>query len=116
MMGEGQLWGSLAWLSAIAESAKKQGFSLPPFTGHGMGNARSVKTGDGRFITFKRRLVANASSRRVDGIEWTLWLEARRFADAHRDLPRAARAEAGKNVTDALKLLKGRLLGEVDAG
>ncbi len=63
-----------SWLRAIAEAAKAQGVVLPPFTGHAMGAARSTMVEDGRFITFKRRLVPAAQAE-VDGIEWTLWQE-----------------------------------------
>ena len=97
-----------AWLSAIAEAAKEQGILLPPFTGHGMGSARSVKTRDGRFITFKRRLVPTAQAE-IDGVEWTLWLEK-------EDLPRPIAAfreplePKQETVAGALSLLKGWLL------
>ena len=97
-----------AWLSAIAEAATEQGIFLPPFTGHGMGSARSVKTGDGRFITFKRRLVPAAQAE-VDGVEWTLWLE-------HEDRPKPIAAfreplePKQENVTSVLSLLKGWLI------
>src|SRR5262249_9744382 len=63
-----------SWLSAIAEAAGEQGVAVPSFTGHGRGGARSVKPEDGRFVTFKRRLVPPAQAT-VDGVEWTLWLE-----------------------------------------
>src|SRR5262245_29423751 len=97
-----------AWLSAIAEAAKEQGIPLPPFTGHGMGSARSAKVADGRFITFKRRLVPAAQAV-GDGVEWTLWLE-------QDDLPtpiaafRESLEPKPENVTDALSLLKGWLV------
>jgi hypothetical protein len=97
-----------SWLSTIAEAAKEQGFSLPSFTGHGMGSARSVKLADGRFITFKRRLVPEAQAE-VDGIEWTLWRE-----QDNLPMPVAAFREPvqprQENVTAALSLLKGWLV------
>ena len=97
-----------SWLRALAEAAKEQGVPLPSFTGHGMGSARSVKVGDGRFITFKRRLVPAAQAE-VDGVEWTLWRE-------QDDLPvpvaafREPMEPKPESVTTALALLKGWLV------
>jgi hypothetical protein len=96
-----------SWLRAIAAAAKAEGVSLPSFTGHAMGGARSVSVEGGRFITFKRRLVPAAQAE-VDGIEWTLWLE-------QDDLPtpiaafREPAEPKPENVTTALSLLKGWL-------
>jgi hypothetical protein len=95
-------------LNAIAEAAKEQGQPLPPFTVHGMGSARSTKTADGRFITFKRRLVPAAQAE-IDGVEWTLWCE-------QDDLPVAVAAfrrpllPRPDHVAVSLSLLKGWLL------
>lgn len=63
-----------SWLRAVAEAARGEGVSLPPFTGHAMGGARSASVAGGRFVTFRRRLVPAAQADR-DGVEWTLWLE-----------------------------------------
>src|SRR6516225_8639230 len=99
-----------AWLRALAETAKEQGISLPPFTGHGMGGARSAKGADGRFITFKRRLVS-ADQAKIDGVEWTLWLE-------QDDLPAPVAAfrvpldPNQENVLETLSLVKGWLLDQ----
>jgi hypothetical protein len=97
-----------SWLKAIAQAAKEQGVSLPSFTGHAMGSARSVSVADGRFITFKRRLVPTARAE-VDGVEWTLWRE-------QDDLPvpvaafREPLEPKQENVATALSLLKGWLV------
>src|SRR5262245_31260984 len=64
----------LRWLTAIAEAAKEQGIPLPAFSAKGMGNAQTTRGEDGRFATFKRRLVP-AEKAAIDGIEWTLWSE-----------------------------------------
>jgi hypothetical protein len=96
------------WLTAIAEAAKEQGISLPPFHAQGMGNARSVILADGRYITFKRRLVPAAQAE-VDGVEWALWLE-------QDDLPtliaafRETLVPKQEIVNDTLSLLKGWLV------
>ena len=96
-----------SWLRAIAHAAKEQGVSLPSFTKHGMGSARSVSC-DGRFITFKRRLVPSTQAE-VDGVEWTLWT-----AQDQLPVPVAAFREPlepkPENVTVALSLLKGWLV------
>ena len=63
-----------SWLKALAEAAHEQGILFPPFTGQGMGYARTEKGADGRFVTFKRRLVSSDKAK-DDGIEWTLWSE-----------------------------------------
>lgn len=63
-----------SWLKAIADAAREQHLALPPFTAGGMGTARSSTVGDGRFVTFKRRLVP-ADQAENDGVEWTLWFE-----------------------------------------
>lgn len=63
-----------SWLKAIADAASEQHLTLPPFTGGGMGTARSSTVAGGRFVTFKRRLVP-ADQAESDGVEWTLWLE-----------------------------------------
>ncbi len=39
-----------------------------------MGTARTARLSNGRFATFKRRLVSAAQAE-VDGVEWALWLE-----------------------------------------
>ena len=97
-----------SWLRALAEAAKEQGVSLPSFTGHAMGSARSVSSADGRFITFKRRLVSAAQAE-VDGVEWTLWRE-----QDDVPVPVAAFREPlqprRENVAPALSLLKGWLI------
>jgi hypothetical protein len=97
-----------SWLKAIAEAAKAQSVPLPRFTQHGMGNARTAPTQDGRFITFKRRLVPAAQAA-VDGVEWTLWLERDHLpvrVAAFREplVPQPAK------VTLALSLMKGWLV------
>lgn len=97
-----------SWLRVLAEAAREQGVPLPSFTQHGMGSARSVKVGNGRFVTFKRRLVP-ASRAEVDGVEWTLWYE-------QDDLPVAVAAfreplqPKPENIAVALALLKGWLV------
>jgi hypothetical protein len=63
-----------SWLRAIAEAAKVRGVSLPSFTGHAMGGARTARLEGGKFITFKRRMVP-ADRAEVEGVEWTLWCE-----------------------------------------
>jgi hypothetical protein len=63
-----------SWLKAIVDAAREQHLALPPFTGGGMGTACSTTVADGRFVTFKRRLVPAAQAE-IDGVEWTLWLE-----------------------------------------
>ena len=97
-----------AWLSAIAEAAQDQGVSLPRFLGHGMGSARSEPLRDGRFITFKRRLVQPAQAD-IDGVEWTFWIEQN-----DRPTPIAAfrepQAPKPENVAEALALLRGWLI------
>jgi hypothetical protein len=98
----------LSWLRVIAEAAKEQGVALPPFGGRGMGTARSGRLADGRFITFKRRLVLPARAN-VDGVEWTLWSE-------QDDLPvpiavfREPQEPTRENVMTALALIKGWLI------
>src|SRR5271157_345717 len=97
-----------SWLRAVAEAAKERGVPLPSFTGHAMGGARSLSAKDGRFITFKRRLVPAAQAE-VDGVEWTLWRE-------QDDLPvpvaafRESLEPKRENVTNTLLLLKGWLV------
>jgi hypothetical protein len=97
-----------SWLRALAEAARQQSLTLPPFTGHAMGGARTLSVADGRFVTFKRRLVP-ADQAEVDGIEWALWLE-------HDDLPERIAAfreplePKRENLANALSLLKGWLL------
>jgi hypothetical protein len=63
---------------------------------------------NGRFVTFKRRLVQEAQAD-VDGVEWTLWHEP-----AGRPQPVAAFREPqhpqGENVATTLSLLKGWLV------
>jgi hypothetical protein len=97
-----------SWLRAIAEAAQEQGVTLPRFTAHGMGSARSVTVEDGRFVTFKRRLVP-PSKAEIDGVEWTLWRE-----QDDVPVPIAAFREPAdpksENVTPALLLLKGWLV------
>jgi hypothetical protein len=97
-----------SWLKAIAEAARQQNLPLPSFTGHAMGGARTVSVADGRFVTFKRRLVPEAQAA-IDGIEWGLWRE-------QDDLPEriAAFRESlepnQEDVSKALSLIKGWLL------
>jgi hypothetical protein len=96
------------WLRAVAETAKEQNAALPPFTGHAMGNARTKNLDNGRFVTFKRRLVSKAQAA-IDGIEWTLWLE-------QDDLPlpvaafRESQEAKPEKVRNLFSLLKGWLL------
>jgi Zn-dependent peptidase ImmA (M78 family) len=97
-----------SWLRAIAEAAKEQDVPLPTFTGHTMGGVRSSGVGDGRFVTFKRRLVP-AEQAKVDGVEWTLWL-------ARDDVPvpvaafRESAAATRESVATVLSLLRGWLV------
>jgi hypothetical protein len=97
-----------SWLSAIAEAAKEQAVALPSFTGHAMGSARTASIANGRFVTFKRRLLPAAQAE-VDGIEWALWLD-------QNDLPVPVAAfreplEAKReSVATVLSLLKGWLV------
>jgi hypothetical protein len=97
-----------SWLRAIAEAAKEQGVLLPSFTGHAMGSAQSVPVEQGRFITFKSRLVPAAQAE-VDGVEWALW-----YAQDELPIPVAAFREPlepkCENVTTALAIVKGWLL------
>lgn len=73
-----------------------------------MGGARAESAADGRFITFKRRLVPAAQAE-VDGVEWTLWNE-------QDDLPvpiaafREPAEPNSENVKTALSLLTGWLV------
>lgn len=64
--------GEKSWLKALADTARAEGVPLPGFTGHAMGCARTV--GEGRFATFKRRLVTEDLAE-TEGVEFTLWLE-----------------------------------------
>lgn len=97
-----------SWLKAITRVAKEQAVILPSFTGHGMGSARTVSVANGRFVTFKRRLVS-AVRAEVDGVEWTLWYE-------QDDLPMPVAAfreplePTEENVRTALSLFKGWLV------
>lgn len=95
-------------VDAIAEAAKEQGVALPGFTRQAMGSASSTTLVDGRFVTFKRRLVSLAHAE-VDGIEWTLWREQ----DDH-PVRVAAFREPGEakqeNIATVLSLLKGWLV------
>jgi hypothetical protein len=63
---------------------------------------------DGRFVTFKRRLVA-APEAEIDGIEWTLWRE-----EDHLPVAIAAFREpldpTPQNVNRALVLIRGWLV------
>ena len=97
-----------SWLRALAEVAKEQDVPLPSFTGHAMGGARSASVGDGRFVTFKRRLVP-VEQAKVDGVEWTLWLD-----QDDMPVPVAAFREPvepkREQVATALVLLKGWLV------
>ena len=97
-----------SWLRAITAAAKEQALTLPPFGGHGMGTARSGSVANGRFITFKRRLVLPVRAN-VDGVEWTLWSE-------QDDLPlpiaafREPQEPTREGVMTALALIKGWLV------
>jgi hypothetical protein len=66
--------GRQTWLSAVAQAAKSQALELPPVTTNGMGSARTPAGADGRFVTFKRRLVPMGQAE-IDGVEWVLWRE-----------------------------------------
>ena len=61
-----------SWLNAVVEAAKEEGSPLPSFTEQGMGSASTECISNGRFITFKCRLVSQVQAQ-IDGIEWTLW-------------------------------------------
>ena len=63
-----------SWLKALADAAAARQITLPAFTPRGMGTARTAPVADGRFVTFKRRLVSEAEAD-VDGVEWTFWRE-----------------------------------------
>jgi hypothetical protein len=99
-----------SWLSVIAETAKAQGIPFPSFTGHAMGSARSVKTAQDRYVTFRRRLVP-ASQAENDGVEWGLWYE-----QDDRPVLVAAFREALQptqdNVAAVFPILKGWLVDE----
>jgi hypothetical protein len=97
-----------SWLRAIAGAAKEQNLTLPSFTGHAMGGARTESAVDGRFVTFKRRLV-HQDQAQVDGIEWALWLGQDGLPEriaAFRE-PLEPKRE---NVANVLTLIKGWLL------
>ena len=97
-----------SWLRAIREAAEEQGIPLPAFTANGMGTARSTNTSEGRFVTFKRRLVPTAQAD-LAGVEWTLWHEAGGLPQpvaAFRE-PRQPQPE---RVVAALVLLQGWLV------
>lgn len=64
-----------SWLKALAAAAAERGVPLPAFTAQGMGVVRSASVADGRFVTFKRRLVPEPEAD-TDGVEWTLWRES----------------------------------------
>jgi hypothetical protein len=66
--------GQRSRLRAIENVATAQNVSFPRFVGHAMGTARTEPGANGRFITFKRRLVPDAQAQ-IDGIEWALWEE-----------------------------------------
>jgi len=89
-------------------AATELGITLPRFTGHAMGTARTEPDADGRFVTFKRRLVSEAVAAN-DGIEWTLWQER-----VDRPVLIAAFREPlipqPEEVANALLLLRGWLL------
>jgi Zn-dependent peptidase ImmA (M78 family) len=61
------------WLSAMAETARREGFELPSFDGYGMGALRSGTTPGGRFVTLKRRMGRGPANEQ--GVEWGLWQE-----------------------------------------
>ena len=79
-----------------------------------MGTARSATVADGRFLTFKRRLVP-ADQAESDGIEWTLWLE-----EGEKPAPIAAFRQPlwpkQEEVAATLSFLKGWLLDDWTQG
>ncbi len=66
--------GQHSWLRAIENVAAAQNISFPRFVGHAMGTARTEPVANGRFVTFKRRLVSDTQAE-IDGVEWALWEE-----------------------------------------
>lgn len=97
-----------SWLKALAAAAAERAVPLPAFTAQGMGVARSAPVADGRFVTFKRRLVSEAEAE-VDGIEWTLWHESSKSVEAVAAF-RESQQPHPENVAAVLSLLSGWLV------
>ncbi len=97
------------WLSAIAETAKRQQVELPLFDQYGMGALRCATTATGRFVTLKRRKPSPKAD--GDGVEWAFWHQ-------RDDLPvliaafRDALDPKPESVAATFSLLKGWLLDE----
>lgn len=96
------------WLSAVTEAAKVQALDFPSFIVNGMGGARTAPRAEGRFITFKRRLVPITQAE-IDGVEWALWREqdglpmrVAAFRESLEPKP--------ENVGIVMKLMKGWLI------
>ncbi|MBY0522628.1 MAG: ImmA/IrrE family metallo-endopeptidase [Gemmataceae bacterium] len=62
------------WLAAVEEAATLRRIGLPSFAAVGMGGVRSATTERGRFVTLKRRAVADAQAA-TGGVVWALWHE-----------------------------------------
>lgn len=97
-----------SWLKSIAGLAHERGVPFPAFIRHGMGSARTTTAAEGRFVTFKRRLVAGSQAA-IDGIEWTLWRE-----DDGTPFPVVAFRESNnvdvENLQSVFSILEGWLL------
>ncbi len=78
---------------------------------HAMGTARTAPVANGRFATFKRRLVSAAQAE-IDGIEWALWVEGNNDPEPVASF-RAPLVPGADDVANTFSLLKGWLVDDL---
>ena len=99
-----------SWLRSISQAAEAQHLSLPRITGLAMGSARTPTDPNGRFVTFKRRLVPDAQAD-LDGVEWGLWIDREEMPTRIAAFRESA-VPTPANVAVVLSLLRGWLVEE----
>jgi hypothetical protein len=99
-----------SWLRSISQAAEAQHLSLPRITGLAMGSGRTATGSNGRFVTFKRRLVPDAQAE-LDGVEWGLWIDREEMPTRIAAFRESA-VPTPQNVAVVLSLLRGWLLDE----
>ena len=99
-----------SWLRSISQAAEAQHLSLPRITGLAMGSARTPTGSNGRFVTFKRRLVPDTQAE-LDGVEWGLWVDGEEMPTRIAAFRESA-VPTPENVAVVLSLLRGWLVEE----